>query len=80
KNNRTAIRYYPLADCDIDITIYDLAGNFIKSFTESTPLVNDVNEIEWDVSNIANGVYFAVVKASSGSKSESKIVKIMVIH
>ena len=80
KNNRTAIRYFPLADCDIDITIYDLAGNFIKSFTDTTPLIGDVNEIEWDVSNIANGVYFAVVKASSGSKSESKIVKIMVIH
>ncbi|MBN2600629.1 MAG: T9SS type A sorting domain-containing protein [Candidatus Marinimicrobia bacterium] len=80
KNNRTAIRYFPLADCDIDITIYDLAGNFIKSFTDSSPLINDYNEIEWDVSNIANGVYFAVVKASAGSKSENKIVKIMVIH
>ena len=80
KNNRTAIRYFPLADCDIDITIYDLAGNFIKSFTDTTPLIGDVNEIGWDVSSIANGVYFAVVKASSGSKSESKIVKIMVIH
>lgn len=80
KNNRTAIRYYPTADCDIDITIYDLAGNFIKSFTDTNPLINDYNEKEWDVSNIANGVYFAVVKASSGSKSETKIVKIMVIH
>jgi len=80
KNNRTLIRYFPTSDCDIDITIYDLAGNFIKSFSDSSPLVNDVNEVEWDVGNIANGVYFAVVKASSGGRSESKIVKIMVIH
>ena len=80
KNNRTAIRYFPTADCDISIDIYDLAGDFITSFKDSDPLINDCNEIEWNVSDIANGVYFAVVKATSGSKTESKIVKIMVIH
>lgn len=80
KNNRTAIRYFPTSDCKIDITVYDLAGNPIKSFGDEHPLVNDYNEIEWDVSKIANGVYLAVVQASAGSKSESKIVKIMVVH
>jgi hypothetical protein len=80
KFNRTAIRYFPTAECDISIDIYDLAGDFITSFRDSNPLINDYNEIEWNVSNVANGVYFAVVKASSGSKTESKIVKIMVIH
>jgi len=80
KNNRTAIRYFPTADCNIAIDIYDLAGDFITSFKDSDPLINDYNEIEWNVSDIANGVYFAVVKATSGSKTESKIVKIMVIH
>ncbi len=80
KFDRTAIRYFPTAECDISIDIYDLAGDFITSFRDSNPLINDYNEIEWNVSNVANGVYFAVVKASSGSKTESKIVKIMVIH
>ncbi len=80
KNNHTAIRYFPTADCNIAIDIYDLAGDFITSFKDSDPLINDYNEIEWNVSDIANGVYFAVVKATSGSKTESKIVKIMVIH
>nr|MBC8491733.1 T9SS type A sorting domain-containing protein [Candidatus Neomarinimicrobiota bacterium] len=60
--------------------VYDLAGDLVKSFKETSPLIKDYNEIEWNVSNIANGVYFAVVKATSGSKTESKIVKIMVIH
>ncbi|MBL7066561.1 MAG: T9SS type A sorting domain-containing protein [Candidatus Marinimicrobia bacterium] len=80
KFDRTAIRYFPTADCNISIDIYDLAGDFITSFKDSDPLINDYNEIEWNVGNIANGVYFAVVKATSGSKTESKIVKIMVIH
>ncbi len=80
KNNHTAIRYYPTADCSIAIKVYDLAGNLITTFNDSNPLINDYNEKEWNVTNIANGVYFAVVKASSGSRTESKIVKIMVIH
>jgi M6 family metalloprotease-like protein len=80
KFDRTAIRYFPTADCNIAIDIYDLAGDLVKSFKETSPIINDYNEIEWNVSNIANGVYFAVVKATSGSKTESKIVKIMVIH
>ncbi len=80
KNDRTAIRYYPNADCNIEINIYDLAGDFITSFKDSHPLVSDYNEIEWSVGGVANGVYFAVVKATSGSKTESKIIKIMVIH
>ncbi|HCL00361.1 MAG TPA: hypothetical protein DHW42_09710, partial [Candidatus Marinimicrobia bacterium] len=66
KFDRTAIRYFPTAECDISIDIYDLAGDFITSFRDSNPLINDYNEIEWNVSNVANGVYFAVVKASSG--------------
>jgi len=80
KNDRTAIRYYPNTDCNIEINIYDLAGDFITSFKDSHPLVGDYNEIEWNVGGIANGVYFAIVKATSGSNTESKIIKIMVIH
>ncbi|MBL7135654.1 MAG: T9SS type A sorting domain-containing protein [Candidatus Marinimicrobia bacterium] len=79
KNNRTAIWYFPTADCNIAIDIYDLAGDLMKSFKETSPLINDYNEIEWNVSNVESGVYFAVVKATSGSKIDSKIVKIMVI-
>jgi hypothetical protein len=80
KNDQTAIRYYPNSDCNIEINIYDLAGDFITSFKDSHPLVGDYNEITWNVGGIANGVYFAVVKATSGTKTESKIIKIMVIH
>ena len=80
KNDRTAIRYYPNADCNNEINIYDLAGDFIMSFKDSHPIVADYNEIEWNVGGVANGVYFAIVKATSGSKTESKIIKIMVIH
>lgn len=79
KDNSTYIRFFPNKECEVSINIYDLAGDFIKKFENSSPMVGDYNEIEWDVSNIESGVYFAVVRAEKGSKTDSKIVKIMVI-
>ena len=38
------------------------------------------NEIKWNVENIASGVYLCRVKAVSASRSESRIIKIMVVH
>lgn len=79
KESTTRIRYFPNKSCDISIDIYDLAGDFITSFKDSDPLIKYYNEIEWNVSNVESGVYFAVVKATSGSKIDSKILKIMII-
>ncbi len=79
KESTTTIRYFPNRDCNISIDIYDLAGDFVDSFKNSHPVVGDYNEIDWNVTNVESGVYFAVVKATSGSKTDSKIVKIMVI-
>ncbi|MCK4348663.1 MAG: T9SS type A sorting domain-containing protein, partial [Thermoplasmatales archaeon] len=73
KGTKTAIRYFPNKSCDISIDIYDLAGDFVDSYKDSHPVVGEDNEIEWNVSNVESGVYFAVVKATSGSKIDSKI-------
>ena len=77
--NVTFIRYYTEKDCEIDIDIFDLAGDFITSFHDSNPKIAEYNEKKWNVSGVESGVYFAVVKAISGSETETKIVKIMVI-
>ena len=42
--------------------------------------INDVNELIWDVRNLESGLYIANIKASFGSKSENKILKIAVIN
>ncbi len=78
-DNITRIRYFPNKACAITIEIYDIAGDFITSFRDNQPLVNDYNERAWRVSSASSGVYFAVVRAQRGGQEESKIVKIMVI-
>ncbi|MFH1213602.1 MAG: T9SS type A sorting domain-containing protein, partial [Candidatus Neomarinimicrobiota bacterium] len=79
KDNRTNIRYFPNHTCNITIDIYDLGGDLVANFKDSAPLVGEPNEKEWNTAGVESGVYFAVVKAKSGSRSDSKIIKILVV-
>ncbi|MCF7885740.1 MAG: T9SS type A sorting domain-containing protein, partial [Candidatus Marinimicrobia bacterium] len=80
KGNSTNLRYYLNKSGQVKIKIYDLAGNFVHSLQDESPAEREANEIQWDVSNIESGVYFAVVKATDESGSSQKeIIKIMVI-
>jgi len=79
KNNQTFIRYHVNHDCDITINIYDLAGDLVTSLKDSEPLVGEPNEREWNTGGVESGVYLAVVQAKSGARTDSKIVKILVV-
>ena len=65
---------------EIIITIYDLTGLFVERMEISPVRPYEVNEVIWDVRNIESGVYLANVEASSGEKSDSKILKIAIVH
>ncbi|HZW39746.1 MAG TPA: T9SS type A sorting domain-containing protein [Ignavibacteriaceae bacterium] len=77
-DNETFIRYYVGTDANINIKIYDLAGDLIAELNSSANGGMD-NETKWDVSNVASGVYIAKVEASSGGNVEHTTIKIAVI-
>ncbi|MCH7763655.1 MAG: T9SS type A sorting domain-containing protein, partial [Candidatus Marinimicrobia bacterium] len=63
---------------NVEIMIYDFAGYFVERF-ESNLIQGTIHEINWNVNDLESGVYFANVKATKGSKSDSKILKIGII-
>ncbi|MFQ6677916.1 MAG: T9SS type A sorting domain-containing protein [Fidelibacterota bacterium] len=63
----------------VEIMIYDFAGNFVKKIEMSTIVKGSINETTWNIDGIESGVYFANVKATKGSESDSKILKIGII-
>ncbi len=63
----------------VEIMIYDFAGYFIKKFTMDNLAQGSIHEQLWNVDDVESGVYFANIKATSGTKSESEILKIGVI-
>ncbi|MFO7447904.1 MAG: T9SS type A sorting domain-containing protein [Ignavibacteriaceae bacterium] len=75
----TAIRYYVSEDSDINIKIFDLAGDFVAELNDYASGGFD-KETTWNVSDVQSGVYFARVEATSvNGKSESNIIKIAVV-
>ena len=65
----------------VNITIYDLAGFYIHSFNADLfQTGHQISEWVWDVTDVEPGVYFAHVAASDEQGTESRIIKVAVIH
>jgi len=64
----------------IEIIIYDLAGYFIRKINFEGPLKSAIEEESWRVRDIEPGIYFANVTAWNGDQSETKVLKVAVIH
>lgn len=74
----TTIRYFLKENAEVTIKIFDLAGDMVASF--SGPGQGNVhNEQQWDLTDVASGVYLCRVQANASSESSFKIIKIMVI-
>lgn len=41
---------------------------------------NAVNEWDWNVSDIQNGVYYANIRVKASNREENKIIKIAITH
>jgi hypothetical protein len=75
----TYIRYYLTDNADVNILIFDLAGDIVDSFKGPGNYGVD-QQIKWNVSDIESGVYLCRIEAKSASKSDVRIIKIMVIQ
>jgi M6 family metalloprotease-like protein len=79
KDNVTFIRYYLKEDAEIHIRIFDLAGDLVKTFRKRGKGMED-DEISWDLSDVASGIYLCRVEAKSARETDVKFIKIMVVH
>ncbi|MGE5364611.1 MAG: T9SS type A sorting domain-containing protein [Bacteroidota bacterium] len=76
----TYIRYYVDEDAKIGIRIFDLAGDKVAELNANARGGMD-NEIQWNVSDVQSGIYFARIEAegNSSGKKENTVIKIAVI-
>lgn len=75
----TQIRYYVSENSDVNIKIFDLAGELVAELNNKAIGGMD-NETTWNVNNIQSGIYYArlELKGASGATA-NKIIKIAVI-
>jgi len=74
----THIRYYLGKSASVTIKIVNLAGELVQEL-KGTGYAGLDNEVEWDISNIRSGIYFAQITASGSGEEMSQIVKIAVV-
>jgi len=74
----TNIRYFLNGDVTgISIKIMDLSGELVTTLAGTTNKGLD-NEVQWDISNVQSGIYFAILELSGGC-SETASIKIAVV-
>jgi hypothetical protein len=75
---KTHIRYYVNGTAQVHIKIFDLSGEQVTEFDAPGTGGLD-NEVEWDVSAIQSGIYFAHLEAQGTGGSGSAVIKIAVV-
>jgi hypothetical protein len=75
---KTFIRYFVKENATVNVKVFDLAGDLVKEF--AGPGVGGVdNEVEWNVSGVQSGIYFARIEANGAGKNGVAIIKVAVV-
>ena len=77
-NKMTHIRYFLGMQATVTIKIYNMAGELVEQLA-GPGVANLDNEVEWDVSKVQSGVYFAQIKANASGQEKSVVIKIAVV-
>ena len=76
--DKATIRYFLGEDAEVNIRIYDLAGDLVEEL-DHTGVGGENNEKEWDCSRVASGIYLCRVEAKASQQSEVAFCKIAVV-
>jgi hypothetical protein len=74
----TKIRYFLGKAATVTITIVNMAGELVQKLN-GTGFAGMDNEVEWNITNVQSGIYFAQITAGGGGEEMSQIVKIAVV-
>ncbi|MDI6766528.1 MAG: hypothetical protein QME52_06870 [Bacteroidota bacterium] len=83
---KTYIRCYLSDNAKVKINIFDAAGDLVTDFggknfeVSNNENGSDIDIVDWDVSNIQSGIYYAHIQAEGSGKSGYAIIKIAVVR
>jgi hypothetical protein len=74
----TNIRFYVREDATVNITVVDMAGDRVTTWTGYARAGLD-NEFVWDISGVQSGIYFAHLQATGQTETGHAVIKIAVV-
>jgi len=72
-NPKTTISYQLPALCQVDLSIYTILGQKIKSLVSEKQVTGNYN-VEWDATGFASGIYFYSLKTDKGFVQSKKLI------
>ena len=72
-------RFFLSEAADVTVEILDITGRTIGEAVLSNATQNEYNEVEFDFTRQANGLYILRIKAQNASRSEVKFKKFAVL-
>ena len=79
RGNAARIRFYLGGNADVDVVVLNAIGEVVDRLSSSGLVPLTDNEIRWDTSRYASGVYICRVSAQSADRAEVRFVKAAVI-
>ena len=73
-DGETTFRFMVHQQTEIKINIYSITGNNVAQLTLKNPIINEYNEIIWNVDSLKAGLYFAEIISDDGTESIIKLV------
>ena len=73
------IRFFLSQPAAVSVAIYNPIGEKVGALTHDNPVPNTDNEIAWDVTDYASGLYLCRLQASDGTRTEVRFIKAAVI-
>jgi hypothetical protein len=80
KGDKLSFKYYLGSKADVKVDVYNVAGQLIAHFEKDNNPAGIASEFEWNMQNIASGVYIWRIEARSGSETKAIKKKLAVIH
>ncbi|MFH1897498.1 MAG: fibronectin type III domain-containing protein [Candidatus Desantisbacteria bacterium] len=77
--NIITFRYYLNTDADVTLSIYNLAGELVKTIKDRGVGYNDTNKLEWDISDVASDIYIWRLEAKTVELRDVVVKRLSVI-
>ena len=80
KGGILTFKFKPAYEAFVKIDVYNVAGEKVAKFEKAGCQAGVTSEIQWNIENIASGVYIYIVEAASAAGSKKITKKLAIIH
>jgi hypothetical protein len=76
--DRAAFRFYMGPTAEVEVSMFNSAGELVRQWMERGRLAQAEQEISWSVESLESGLYLCRLEASAGNRNKVVFVKVAI--